>query len=244
MFPATPDDQPTHARHRRSPVDGMRIKKNKEQPPTELPAKRAPRGHCPDPHRCRPRFAYLRSGSVRGDPGCRDRILTGGVYGLVAWASPHLRGPRIVNLPRCFLAAGAVCHVLARQQHGNPSHLALAIRIPVMSGLVSCPNEGCLPAPWEALGEPAAHYPGNIPGDQEHLAPGLLRQPAFRFRCPRPCHCRSSSSGRPIRVLAFVGALLLAGALYLLLQRTRSAQRSRSRDQRRRGPARRHRTRG
>jgi branched-chain amino acid transport system permease protein len=169
-------------------------------------------------------LAYLRAGSgVVVTQAVVTGILIGGVYGLVAMGLTLIFGVLdIVNFAHGSFLALALFLTFGLTQAGLHVYLALAISVPAMFLLGVLVQRGILAG---AMGKPLENQLLITLGISLIIENGLL---LFFGANPRSV-ALSGDRGVPIfgavanlsRILAFLGALLLAGLLYLLLQRTR-----------------------
>jgi branched-chain amino acid transport system permease protein len=170
-------------------------------------------------------LAYMRSGSaVIVTQAVVTGILTGGVYGLVAMGLTLIFGVLdIVNFAHgAFLALALFVTFWLVNTVGIHPYVALAITIPVMFGIGFMVQRGVLA---RAIGKPLENQLLITLGISLVIENTLL---LFFGGNPRSVALHGDHA-LPVfgavadlsRVLAFAGALLLAGVLYLLLQRTR-----------------------
>lgn len=169
--------------------------------------------------------AYVRSGSaIVVTQAVVTGLLIGGVYGLVAMGLTLIFGVLdIVNFAHgAFLALALFLTFWLVNSLGIHPYVALAFSIPVMFGIGFLVQRGVL-AP--AMGKPLENQLLITLGISLVIENALLM---FFGANPRSVplpgdHAIHIFGGVAdlSRVLAFVGALLLAGLLYLLLQRTR-----------------------
>ncbi|MEV4622546.1 branched-chain amino acid ABC transporter permease [Asanoa sp. NPDC049573] len=169
-------------------------------------------------------LAYLRAGSgVVVTQAVVTGILIGGVYGLVAMGLTLIFGVLdIVNFAHGSFLALALFLTFGLTQAGLHVYLALAISVPAMFLLGVLVQRGILAG---AMGKPLENQLLITLGISLIIENALL---LFFGGNPRSV-ALSGDRGVPIlgavanlsRILAFLGALLLAGLLYLLLQRTR-----------------------
>lgn len=170
-------------------------------------------------------LAYARSGSaVVVAQAVVTGILIGGVYGLVAMGLTLIFGVLdIVNFAHgAFLALALFLSYWLVDGYGIHPYLALVVSIPVMFVLGALVQRGILAG---AIGKPLENQLLITLGIALIIENSLL---LFFGANPRSV-ALPGDRGVPIlgavanlsRVLAFVAALLLAGALFLLLQRTR-----------------------
>ncbi|MEQ4299983.1 branched-chain amino acid ABC transporter permease [Plantactinospora sp. B6F1] len=170
-------------------------------------------------------LAYLRSGSgVVVMQAVATGVLIGGVYGLVAMGLTLIFGVLdIVNFAHgSFLALALFLTFWLVNGHGVHPYLALAVSVPAMFLLGMLVQRGVLSG---AMGKPLENQLLITLGLSLIIENALL---LFFGANPRSV-ALPGDRGVPIlgavadlsRVLAFVGALLLAGLLFLLLQRTR-----------------------
>ncbi|SNT55117.1 branched-chain amino acid transport system permease protein [Asanoa hainanensis] len=169
-------------------------------------------------------LAYVRAGSsVVVVQAVTTGILIGGVYGLVAMGLTLIFGVLdIVNFAHGSFLALALFLTFGLTQAGLHVYLALAISVPAMFLLGVLVQRGILAG---AMGKPLENQLLITLGISLIIENALL---LFFGANPRSV-ALSGDRGVPIfeavanlsRILAFVGALLLAGLLYLLLQRTR-----------------------
>jgi len=169
-------------------------------------------------------LAYVRAGSgVVVVQAVTTGILIGGVYGLVAMGLTLIFGVLdIVNFAHGSFLALALFLTFGLTQAGLHVYLALAVSVPAMFLLGVLVQRGILAG---AMGKPLENQLLITLGISLIIENALL---LFFGANPRSV-ALSGDRGVPIfeavanlsRILAFVGALLLAGLLYLLLQRTR-----------------------
>jgi branched-chain amino acid transport system permease protein len=170
-------------------------------------------------------LAYVRSGSaIVVTQAVVTGLLIGGVYGLVAMGLTLIFGVLdIVNFAHgAFLALALFVTFWLVNSLGIHPYVALAVSIPVMFGIGFLVQRGVLAG---AMGKPLENQLLITLGISLVIENALL---LFFGANPRSVRLPGDHA-IPIfgavadlsRVLAFVGALLLAGALYLLLQRTR-----------------------
>jgi branched-chain amino acid transport system permease protein len=169
-------------------------------------------------------LAYVRAGSgVVVMQAVTTGILIGGIYGLVAMGLTLIFGVLdIVNFAHGSFLALALFLTFGLTQAGLHVYLALAISVPAMFLLGVLVQRGILAG---AMGKPLENQLLITLGISLIIENGLL---LFFGANPRSV-ALSGDRGVPIfgavanlsRILAFLGALLLAGLLYLLLQRTR-----------------------
>lgn len=170
-------------------------------------------------------LAYARSGSgVVVTQAVATGILIGGVYGLVAMGLTLIFGVLdIVNFAHgSFLALALFVTFWLVNGLGLHPYLALAVSVPVMFVVGVMVQRGILAG---AMGKPLENQLLITLGIALIIENSLL---LFFGANPRSV-ALPGDRGVPIfgavadlsRVLAFVGALLLAGGLFLLLQRTR-----------------------
>jgi branched-chain amino acid transport system permease protein len=170
-------------------------------------------------------LAYLRSGSpVIVSQAVVTGILIGGVYGLVAMGLTLIFGVLdIVNFAHgSFLALALFLSFWMVSSLGAHPYLALAVSIPVMFVLGYLVQRGVLAG---AMGKPLENQLLITLGLSLVIENTLLLMLGAN---PRSVQL-PGDFGIPLlgavaqlsRVLAFVGALVLAGVLYLILQRTR-----------------------
>lgn len=170
-------------------------------------------------------LAYLRSGSgVVVTQAVVTGLLTGGVYGLVAMGLTLIFGVLdIVNFAHgAFLALALFVSFWLVDNLGVHPYLALVVSTPLMFLLGALVQRGIL-AP--AMGKPLENQLLITLGLALLIENGLL---LFFGANPRSVSLPGDQAvslfgavAELSRVLAFAGALALAGVLYLLLQRTR-----------------------
>lgn len=170
-------------------------------------------------------LAYVRSGStVVVSQAVVTGLLIGGVYGLVAMGLTLIFGVLdIVNFAHgAFLALALfVTFWLVKSLRIHP-YTALAISIPLMFGIGYVVQRGVLAG---AIGKPLENQLLITLGISLVIENALLlffggNPRSVPLPGDRAIHLLGAVADLS-RVLAFVGALLLAGVLYLLLQRTR-----------------------
>ncbi|SCG67993.1 branched-chain amino acid ABC transporter permease [Micromonospora humi] len=169
-------------------------------------------------------LAYVRSGSgVVVVQAVATGVLIGGVYGLIAMGLTLIFGVLdIVNFAHGSFLALALFLTFGLAQAGLHPYLALAVSVPAMFLLGVLVQRGILAG---AMGKPLENQLLITLGISLIIENALL---LFFGANPRSVPL-PGDRGVPIfeavanlsRILAFVGALLLAGLLYLLLQRTR-----------------------
>ena len=170
-------------------------------------------------------LAYLRSGStVVVTQAVVTGILTGGVYGLVAMGLTLIFGVLdIVNFAHgAFLAVALFLTYWLVTSVGIHPYLVLVVSIPIMFGI------GFLVQRWVlsgAMGKPLENQLLITLGISLVIENALLvffggNPRSVRLAGDHAIHIFGAVADLS-RVLAFLGALLLAGGLYLLLQRTR-----------------------
>ncbi|MEV0720673.1 branched-chain amino acid ABC transporter permease, partial [Asanoa sp. NPDC050611] len=169
-------------------------------------------------------LAYVRAGSgVVVVQAVATGILIGGVYGLIAMGLTLIFGVLdIVNFAHGSFLALALFLTFGLVQAGLHVYLALAVSVPAMFLLGLLVQRGILAG---AMGKPLENQLLITLGISLIIENALL---LFFGANPRSAPL-SGDRGVPIfdavanlsRILAFVGALVLAGLLYLLLQRTR-----------------------
>lgn len=169
-------------------------------------------------------LAYVRSGSgVVVVQAVATGILIGGVYGLIAMGLTLIFGVLdIVNFAHGSFLALALFLTFGLTQAGLHPYLALAVSVPAMFLLGVLVQRGILAG---AMGKPLENQLLITLGISLIIENALL---LFFGANPRSV-ALPGDRGVPIfdavtnlsRILAFVGALLLAGLLYLLLRRTR-----------------------
>ena len=222
-----PVSQATMAGRRRSPPDARGAASPRRAAARWPLGRRSPRG------RGRGRWpivlAYVRVGQRRWS-SCQavvTGILVGGVYGLVAMGLTLIFGVLdIVNFAHGAFLALALYITFVGGQHARraPATWRWSWRVPVMFLLGAAVQRGMLSgAIGQAAGEPAAHHAGHLALLIENAPAAVLRRRTrSRSSCPATRRRRSSApSPTCLRLLAFGGALVLAGLLYLLLRRTR-----------------------
>ncbi|WP_246631552.1 branched-chain amino acid ABC transporter permease [Pseudonocardia nigra] len=170
-------------------------------------------------------LAYLRSGSgLVVTQAVVTGILIGGIYGLVAMGLTLIFGVLdIVNFAHgAFLALALFATYWLVASYGMHPYLALAVSIPVMFGLGALVQRGVLAG---AMGKPLENQLLITLGLALIIENALL---LFFEANPRSV-ALPGDRAVPIlgavaelsRILAFAGAIVLAGLLFLLLQRTR-----------------------
>jgi len=170
-------------------------------------------------------LAYVRSGSgIVVSQAVVTGILVGGVYGLIAMGLTLIFGVLdIVNFAHgAFLALALFSTYWLVASVGMHPYLALGISVVVMFGLGALVQRGVLAG---AMGRPLENQLLITLGLAMIIENALL---LFFGADPRSV-ALPGDRGVPIlgavadlsRVLAFAGALVLAGLLFLLLQRTR-----------------------
>ncbi|WP_433616552.1 branched-chain amino acid ABC transporter permease [Dactylosporangium sp. CA-139114] len=168
--------------------------------------------------------AYLRSGSgVVVTQAVVTGILIGGVYGLIAMGLTLIFGVLdIVNFAHGSFLAVALFLTYGLTQAGLHPYVALAISVPAMFLLGVLVQRGILSG---AMGKPLENQLLITLGISLVIENALL---LFFGGNPRSV-ALPGDRGVPIlgavanlsRILAFAGALVLAGLLFLLLRRTR-----------------------
>ena len=170
-------------------------------------------------------LAYLRTGNwVVVTQAVLTGLMIGGVYGLVAMGLTLIFGVLdIVNFAHgAFLAVSLYITVLMVERLGVHPYLALLVAVPLMFLLGAAVQRGILAG---AIGKPLENQLLITLGIALLIDNGLLL-----FFGPNPRSVRlPGDRGIEIfgavvtlsRLLAFAVALVLAGLLYLLLQRTR-----------------------
>lgn len=170
-------------------------------------------------------LAYLRSGSpVIVSQAVVTGILIGGVYGLVAMGLTLIFGVLdIVNFAHgSFLALALFLSFWLVSSLGMHPYLALAVSIPVMFILGYLVQRGVLSG---AMGKPLENQLLITLGLSlviENILLLMLGANPRSVQLPGDFGIRILGAvAQWSRVLAFAGALVLAGLLYLILQRTR-----------------------